>query len=410
MLPAITSIALLVTACNASEPPRDSSEPIVAAAASLPSIALSPAFTKLAFARPVQITHAGDGTNRLFVVEQSGRIRVFPHDQSVSGAAVFLDLTHKVLAPPKGFNEEGLLSLAFHPRYRENGLFYIYYSVAEPKRGVLSRFSVAKDDPNRADPESEHVLLEVAQPWPNHNGSTVLFGPDGYLYMSLGDGGAANDPLNSGQDLSTLLGTIIRIDVDHQQDGLPYAIPADNPFVAREGARPEIWAYGLRNIWRMSFDRATGELWGGDIGQNAYEEIDLIVKGGNYGWNIREGFHPFDRRRQKRSPDPVDPLIDPVVEYPRDQGISVTGGHVYRGSSMPQLVGAYLYADYWSGRVWALRHENEKVVAHREVFRDSRKFITSFGEDEAGELFVCCFDSYDGRGSHDGRIYKIVVR
>ena len=353
----------------------------------------------------MQITHAGD--DRLFVVEQHGRIRVFENRPDVETAGVFLDIRPKV---SRKHNEEGLLTLAFHPRYATNGYFYVYYSATDPRRGVLSRFSVSGDDPDRADPESEMVILEVEQPWGNHNGSTVLFGPDGYLYMSLGDGGSAADPRDNGQNLSTLLGTILRIDVDRATDGRAYAIPPDNPFIDRPDARGEIWAYGLRNVWRMSFDRVTGDLWAGDVGQNAWEEIDLITRGGNYGWRIREAAHPF------REGSAADPLIDPVVEYPQRRhreliGMSVTGGFVYRGKVMSRLYGVYLYADYVTGRIWALRRTDRGDSTHREVFHGPpRVYISSFGEDAAGELYVCSFDRVDGRGGGTGRIYRIVEK
>ncbi|MEE9130133.1 MAG: PQQ-dependent sugar dehydrogenase [Phycisphaerales bacterium] len=380
---------------------QDSTTTTTAADELLPTVGLSRAFPRLTFTRPVYLTHAGDGSNRLFVLDQRGRILVFENRSDVSAAQEFLDIRPIVRMR---HNEEGLLALAFHPKYAENGRFYVYYSASDPLRGVLSRFSVSGDDPDRADPSSEQVILEVEQPWGNHNGSTVLFGPDGYLYMSLGDGGAANDPHNNGQDLSTLLATIIRIDVDHREADRNYAIPKDNPFVNRPGARGEIWAYGLRNIWRMSFDRETGDLWGGDIGQNKFEEIDLIVKGGNYGWNIREGKHDFKPRES------AEPLIDPVVEYGRREGISVTGGYVYRGDRIPQLRGAYIYADYASGKIWALRYRDGEVTAHREIFVGSRRaYITSFGEGPDGEMYIVAFDHLDGRGS-PGRIYRLNAR
>lgn len=379
------------------------------ASQSLPTVRLSRAFPRLRFLRPVFLTHAGDGSNRLFVVEQAGRIRVFESRPDVKAARVFLDIRSIVRGPPpEGHNEEGLLALAFHPQYRKNGHLFVYYSASRPRRGVLSRFTVSADDPDQADPASEQVILQVEQPWGNHNGATVLFGPDGYVYLSLGDGGLANDPLGSGQDLSTLLGTILRIDVDHQENGRPYAIPKDNPFVNQPGARGEIWAYGLRNVWRMSFDRETGDLWAGDVGQNAWEEIDLIVKGGNYGWNIREGAHPF------RSGESTGPLIDPVVEYPQRSGrrvigLSVTGGYVYRGDRLAGLKGAYIYADYVTGRIWALRYADGRVAAHREIFTPRPPvFISSFGEGPDGELYICAFDSADGRGGGTGRIYRLV--
>ncbi|MHC5022772.1 MAG: PQQ-dependent sugar dehydrogenase [Planctomycetota bacterium] len=366
----------------------------------LPDVTLTPAFPRLSFARPVYLTHAGDDSGRLFVLEQDGRIRVFEAKPDVEAAGVFLDIKERVY---RGHNEEGLLALAFHPRFRENRQFYVYYSASRPRRGVLSRFTVSADDPDRADPATEQVILEVDQPWGNHNGSTVLFGPDGYLYMSLGDGGAANDPQNNGQNLSTLLGTIVRIDVDRADPGRAYAIPPDNPFVDRDGARPEIWAWGLRNVWRMSFDPETGDLWAGEVGQNRWEEICLITRGGNYGWRIREGTHGFTDETTTET------LIDPVVEYSHSEGLSVTGGHVYRGTRLRRLAGAYVYADYVSGNIWALRYEDGQVTAQRQIAKTRpRKYISSFGEGPDGELYVCAFNTLDARGSGGkGRIYVL---
>ncbi len=401
-------LILLGLICCDRAPAQTSATTASPADAALPDITTSRAFSRLSFHRPIYLTHAGDGSDRVFVVEQRGRILFFENRSDVDETSVFLDIREKVLAPPKGHNEEGLLALAFHPNYAENGYFYVYYSMREarrePRHGILSRFSVRSDDPNAADATSEKVILDIEQPYGNHNGSTVLFGPDGYLYYSLGDGGYANDPLNSGQDLTTLLATILRIDVDKQENDKRYAIPADNPFVDQPEARGEIWAYGLRNIWRMSFDRETGDLWAGDIGQNKYEEIDLIVKGGNYGWNIREGFHSFKQR------EAAAPLLDPAVEYPRSDGISVTGGYVYRGTRLPELQGVYLYADYAHGNIWGLRYADGKVTANRHLNEGASPiYISSFGEDEAGEVYICAFDHADGRGGAAGRIYKLNV-
>ena len=417
---AILGLAGLFAACAEANEPAPAPAAAVAhddrgsGQRELPEVDLVRAFRKLTFRRPLFLTHAGDASGRLFVGEQRGVIRVFANRPDVQLAGVFLDIQSKVRM---AHNEEGLLSLAFHPQYARNGSFFIYYSASDPRRGVLSRFSVRSDDPEVADPASERVILEVEQPWGNHNGATVLFGPDGYLYLSLGDGGQAGDPLNSGQDLSTLLGSILRIDIDHQADGRAYAIPADNPFVDRPGARGEIWAYGLRNVWRMSFDRSTGDLWAGDVGQNAWEEIDLITKGGNYGWNIREAAHRFDRRRPvPGARAPVDPLIDPVVEYAQRRGreiigMSVTGGYVYRGERFKDLDGVYIYADYVTGRIWGLRYAQGRVQAHAEIYKPSRGvYISSFGEDAAGELYVCAFDRLNGRGGGSGRIYRVVAK
>jgi len=371
----------------------------------LPSITLVPVFNALTFQRPIQVTHAGDGSNRLFVIEQRGRVVVFPNRADVESHDVFLDIRERVFM---GHNEEGLLAIAFHPNYAENGRFYVWYSAGDrsARRTVLSRFTVSEDDPNKADADSEVILLEVDQPWGNHNGAMVLFGPDGYLYVSIGDGGAANDPHNHGQNLQTLLGTIIRIDVNREGEDTPYAIPADNPFIDRDDARDEIWAYGLRNVWRMSFDRETGDLWAADVGQNAWEPVYVINRGENYGWNITEGSQPF-----RRGVEPDQPMVDPVVEYSHRQGQSITGGYVYRGSANERLKGAYIYGDYVSGRIWALRYEDGAVTAYREVFDAPRRpHITSFGEDEAGELYLCAFERLDGRGDSTGRIMRIVER
>lgn len=358
--------------------------------AALPKVRLVPAFPNLTFDRPLCLVHANDASGRLFVVEQAGRIHALSSESTAKHSVVFLDITKQVRTE---HNEEGLLALAFDPNYPGNGYFYVYYSASNPRRGVLSRFSVSKSDRNVADPASERIILEVDQPYGNHNGATVIFGPDGYLYLSLGDGGSAGDPHGNGQNLATLLGSILRIDVSPDDSTRPYSIPPDNPFVGVEGARTEIWAYGLRNVWRMSFDRTTGELWAGDVGQNKWEEIDLIVRGGNYGWNIREGAHDY-RPVQTRAT-----LIDPVIEYGRNDGASVTGGYVYRGTRFPAIQGVYFYADYVIGTIWGLRHSQGKLQESA-VLLEQPNNISSFGEAADGELYVTCFD---------GRIYRIEV-
>ncbi|WP_164103352.1 PQQ-dependent sugar dehydrogenase [Candidatus Laterigemmans baculatus] len=341
------------------------------------------AFPQLQFERPVELTHAGDGSNRLFVVEQQGVIRVFENRSESSQTKVFLDLRDVV---SRDGNEEGLLGLAFHPEYEQNGEFFVYYST-RPRASVISRFRVSEDDPERAVRDSEEELLRIDQPYSNHNGGSIRFGPDGYLYVGLGDGGLANDPHANGQNLRTLLGSILRIDIDSKDEGLSYAIPPDNPFVGREDARGEIWAYGVRNIWRLAFDAETGELWAGDVGQNRFEEIDRITRGGNYGWNIREGFHDFNPNAADRPED----LIDPVVEYFREEGQSVTGGMVYRGPQLEEYRGAYFYADYLSGKVWALWHEEGELREHRQVAETGLQ-IAAFGADQQGEMYLCTFE------------------
>jgi quinoprotein glucose dehydrogenase len=342
------------------------------------------AFPHLKLRRPTVITHAGDGTNRLFVVTQQGVISVFPNDQEVKEAKIFLDIEKRVVYKDHE-NEEGLLGLAFHPRFKENGHFFVYYTTADgpPHTSILSRFRVGKSDPDKADPNSEEVLMRIPQPFWNHNGGGIQFGPDGYLYIGLGDGGAANDPLKNGQKLSTVLGKILRIDVDRQADGKAYAIPRDNPFVGRPMAAPEIWAYGLRNPWGIHFDPKTGKLWCADVGQDLWEEIDLIEKGGNYGWNLREGRHKFPGGSDER-PD----LIEPIWEYHHSVGKSITGGAVYRGSRLPLLEGMYLYGDYVSGRVWALAYDatEKRTVANHTIEAPTMPY-SAVGTDEKGEVY-----------------------
>jgi glucose/arabinose dehydrogenase len=344
--------------------------------------------------RPIFLTHAGDGSDRVFVPTEQGVIHVFPNDQKATKTKIFLDLQDRVVYDDNQ-NEEGFLGLAFHPNYKKNGEFFVFYTTKTAKlTNVISRFRVSKDDPDRADPASEEVLLTIKKPFWNHDGGTICFGPDGYLYFAHGDGGLANDPFNNGQNLKSLLGKVCRIDVDHKDKGLNYAIPKDNPFVNKEGARPEIWAYGLRNVWRMAFDKKTGKLWASDVGQNLYEEIDILVPGGNYGWNLREGLHPFG----DKGVGPRKDLIEPIWEYHHDIGKSLTGGCVYRGSRLKELEGAYLYADYVSSKIWALRYDNAKkrVVANQPI-RDPKAAVMSFGEDEKGEVYFMTY-SATGKG------------
>lgn len=351
--------------------------------------------------RPIVLTHAGDGSNRVFVATQHGVIHVFPNDQKAAKTKVFLNIEDRVKYNDST-NEEGFLGLAFHPRYKENGEFFVFYTPKKDKlTNVVSRFRVSKDDPDRADPASEEELLRFTKPFWNHDGGTLCFGPDGYLYVTHGDGGAANDPFGNGQNLKTLLGKVLRIDVARKEGGKNYAIPRDNPFIDRADALPEIWAYGLRNIWRMAFDRPTGRLWAGDVGQNLWEEIDLIVKGGNYGWNRREGLHPFG----SKGVGPNEKLIDPIWEYHHDLGKSITGGGVYRGKRLPGLEGSYLYADYVTGKIWALRYDEEKkrVVANRPI-ADRRLPVLSFGEDEMGDMYLLTYTP-TGQG-----IYRFVPK
>lgn len=351
--------------------------------------------------RPILLTHAGDGSNRVFVPSQQGVIYVLPNDQQASTAAVFLDIRSKVAYDDKT-NEEGFLGLAFHPQYRENGQFFVYYTNKhKPHQNVIARYRTTSGDPNRADPASEEILLVLDKPFWNHDGGTIVFGPDGYLYVAVGDGGLANDPYGNGQKLATLLGKILRIDIDKKQDGRAYAIPADNPFAGQPRARGEIWAYGLRNVWRMAFDPQTKLLWAGDVGQDAWEEIDLIQRGGNYGWNVREGIHPFVKKGNKPPARDKKPqgMIDPIFEYHHDVGKSITGGFVYRGKQVPELEGAYLYADYVSGKLWALWYDTaaKRVTANREIPLPKSIPVMSFGEDEQREAYFTTY-SAEGQG------------
>ncbi|MBM3944057.1 MAG: PQQ-dependent sugar dehydrogenase [SAR202 cluster bacterium] len=352
---------------------------------------LARAFSALSFPQILHLTYADDGTRRLFAVTKRGEIFVFANDQTANSAAVFLDLRDAVSTSG---NEEGLLGLAFDPKYAENGYFYVYYSAANPRRSVISRFKVS-GDADRADRASERVLLEVAQPFANHNGGHIVFGPDGYLYIGLGDGGSGGDPQGNGQNRATVLGSVLRLDVSQVDSSGGYVVPDDNPFVGVAGVRPEIWAYGLRNPWRFNFDRLTGDLWLADVGQNAIEEVNIVLKGRNYGWNVMEGtrcYLPSSGCSQTG-------LELPVAEYTHSDGCSVSGGYVYRGTREPSLFGAYVYGDYCSGKIWALRYEDGEVTDEMMIVPDPspRVSISGFGEDQDGELYVL---DYGGGGMY----------
>jgi glucose/arabinose dehydrogenase len=335
---------------------------------------------------PVGVTHAADGSNRLFVIEKGGFIRIVQEGQLLPEP--FLDVS--TLITPDAQTEQGLLGLAFHPDYKTNGTFFIYYSDANKKEGgaantVLARYQVSSD-PNKADPASAKIILTIEQPFWNHNGGHIAFGPDGYLYIGMGDGGDGGDPQENAENLTQLLGKMLRIDVNADT----YVVPESNPFKPESGAATEIWAYGLRNPWKFSFDRQTGDLYIGDVGQDLYEEINVqpaSSKGGeNYGWNQMEGLHCFEK-----TPD-CDPsqYVLPVLEYTHgEDGVSVTGGFVYRGLQISDLQGAYLYADFASGKIWTLRFVEGVWV--NALFEDTDFAISSFGEDEAGELYLTDF-------------------
>ncbi len=329
---------------------------------------------------PTFLTHAFD--ERLFVLEQIGRIRIIEDGQLLE--TPFLDITDRV---GSFGSEQGLLGLAFHPDYATDGAgnqgqFYVNYTDRNGDTHI-SRFSVLADDPYRADPSSEVDYLTVDQPYPDHNGGMLAFGPDGFLYAGLGDGGSANDPLGAGQSLTTVLGKILRLDVDSEADA--YAIPPDNPFAGTSDAQPEIWAFGLRNPWRFSFDRQTGDVFIADVGQNMWEEVSFqpaaSAGGENYGWNIMEATHCF----QSDTCDQTG-LTLPIFEYQHNQGCSITGGYIYRGQLYPEMNGNYFVSDYCSGIIWRLFPDGERWQT--DIVLDSDLIISSFGEDFNGEVYV----------------------
>ncbi len=352
---------------------------------------LEQVFTNLNFSSPIYLTHSHDGTDRIFVVEKPGLVKVFNNASLTSEFTRFIDLRNKVASSS---SETGLLGLAFHPNFEQNGLFYVHYNPTT-RSTRISEFQVSSD-PNIADPNSERILIALEQPATNHNGGMIEFGSDGYLYIGLGDGGSAGDPWGNAQDRYTLLGSILRIDVDNKDEGLEYAIPPDNPLVGDNAFRKEIYAWGLRNPWRFSFDRTNGKLWCGDVGQNSWEEIDIIGKGNNLGWNITEGLHCY-----QSGCNPWE-FNTPVFEYSHALGESVTGGYVYRGTSLPQLDGFYIFGDYVSRRIWALKYDYDgrDVLSSNQVLT-SPAHITSFGEDESGELYIV---------GYNGNIYKVIAR
>ena len=327
-------------------------------------------------------------------------MHVFANDQKATETKVFLDIQDRVKYNDNT-NEEGFLGMAFHPKFKEKGEVFVFYTPKkENKVNVVSRFKLSKDDPTKLDPASEEQIIRYENKlfW-NHAGGTVCFGPDGFLYVIHGDGGMGGDPQENGQNLSTLYGKIIRIDIDKKDEGKNYAIPKDNPFVDTKTVKSEIWAYGIRNVWRMSFDKKTGQLWAADVGQNLYEEINIIQKGGNYGWNVRESFHPFGPKGVNANAK----MIDPIWEYHHDVGKSITGGGVYRGKALPELDGYYLCADYVSSKIWSLKYDEKagRVTEWRSI-KDPNKPVMSFGEDEQGEQYFMTFAA-NGKG-----IYRFV--
>ncbi len=353
---------------------------------------LAVAFPALEFEQPVELTSPRDNTDRIFVIAQKGIIHVLPNKPDVKKSAVFLDISNQV----ESGGEKGLLGLAFHPDYKSNGYFYVNYTSGDPLETVISRFKVSASNPDIADRKSEVVLLRYRQPYDNHNGGKVAFGNDGFLYIAVGDGGSGGDPGNRGQNRKELLGKILRIDVNKPSGNLKYSIPADNPFAGnKEGFREEIYAYGMRNPWRFNFDRQTGTLWAGDVGQNKIEEIDIIEKGGNYGWRIMEADKCFQSDDCDR-----DGLSTPIWSYEQgsETGRSVTGGYVCRDKNLPDLNGKYIFGDFVSGNIWALTYANKKATKN-ELITKLSDGLSSFGEDSNNNLYVLAYG--------EGKIYKI---
>ena len=378
----VVGASLFLGACKAGD---DAGGEAATSAAPFPAVSL----TRVAsgFDEPLLVTHAGDGSGRLFVVERGGMIRIVRNGKVEP--TPFLDIAERVRT---NGSEQGLLGLAFPPDYAQRKHFYVHYTA---KSGVgdtlVARYQVGAN-PAVADPSSEEVLLRHAQPYANHNGGHLAFGPDGYLYIGLGDGGSGGDPQGNGQNPRTLLGKMLRLDVE--SGAKPYAIPRDNPF------GNEIWALGLRNPWRFSFDRATGDLYIADVGQNAYEEVNFqpaASRGGeNYGWNVREGMHCFRGATCDRKG-----LTDPVAEYRNGSGnCSITGGHVYRGAQYPSLAGVYIYGDFCSGQLWALRRSKDGWQNARLL--ESGLRLSSFGEDEAGNVYLVDYGK--------GEVHRLSVR
>lgn len=371
---AVWSALLLLIACKESTPGNETTPPTNSGV----SYQITEPFPGLQFSSPVEMAHAGDGSNRLFVVEQNGTIRFFNPTQNPSTANVFLDIRSKVISG----GEQGLLGLAFHPDFKTNGYFYVNYTRPAPLETVIARYKVNNPATGVADPQSEAILFTFPQPFGNHNGGSIQFGPDGYLYIATGDGGSGGDPQNNAQNKGNLLGKVLRVDVNSTGKG-NYGIPADNPFVGESGTREEIYAYGLRNPWKISFDLTTNQLWAADVGQNAREEIDIITKGGDYGWRRKEGTNCYNPSMNCQQTG----TIEPVWEYGHSNGDrSITGGYVYRGKKLAGLTGKYIYGDYVSGRMWALETGNGTTPKNT-LLTSAASSISSFGVDEQNELY-----------------------
>ena len=353
---------------------------------------LTEAFAGLTFDMPVELTSPDDGTDRIFVVEQKGVIQVFQNTPDAQKPTVFLDIEKQVHSG----GEAGLLGLAFHPDYKSNGYFYLNYTSGDPLETFISRFKVSATNPNIADPKSETILMRFGQPWDNHNGGKVAFGNDGLLYIGTGDGGSWGDPANRAQNRKELLGKMMRIDVNKSAATLKYSIPDDNPYKGnKEGYREEVYAYGMRNPWRFSFDRVTGQLWAGDVGQNEFEEIDVIEKGANYGWHIMEANKCYRSLTCNK-----DNLKSPIFNYRQgsDTGSSITGGYVCRDKNLPDLNGKYIYGDFVTGNIWALTHADNETIKNELIAKISGG-LPSFGEDSQRNLYVISYNP--------GKIYKL---
>jgi glucose/arabinose dehydrogenase len=377
--PAPAETAVPAISVSATHPQPNRTSPAAVEAATFPDVSrFIWAPVASGFVSPVDVQFPPDGSGRMFVVEQPGRVLIFDPEPPTSGA--FLDLGDRV---ESAGNEQGLLGLAFHPQFGTNGIFFVNYT-DRAHHDVIARFHISPD-PRHADPTSERILLSVDDPFINHNGGVLAFGPDGFLYAGLGDGGGAGDPFGNAQNTGSLLGKVLRLDVDTAD---PYAIPAGNPF-ATGGGKPEVWAYGLRNPWRMSFDKSTGDLYIADVGQGLWEEVDVMPAGSpgglNFGWNYREGLHPFAGKAPAGTQ-----LTDPIAEYSHAEGgCSITGGPVYRGA-LPEWNGIYLYADYCSGKIWGLlpRGGNGSSASRSSrLLFETRAHITSFGQDALGEVY-----------------------
>jgi glucose/arabinose dehydrogenase len=386
-------VLVLVTApfivAGCSENRGSSSSQASNAGDSLPVMRLQRVFEQLKLSKPILMLQSPDNDSHWYVVEKAGRVLRVTNNAGVTQSSTFLDISDRVDSGP---NEAGLLGMAFHPQYQTNGVVYLSYTTSDPSlTSIISRVSRSSDG-NSLQADSEQVLLRVSQPYSNHNGGHIAFGPDGFLYIGLGDGGSGGDPKGHGQNTATLLGSMLRINVD---SGAPFGIPATNPFASGKQGRPEIYAWGLRNPWRWSFDKTTGALWVADVGQNSWEEISIMNAAGNYGWNAKEGTHCYESN-QCDNPE----FIDPVIEYSHEYGCSVTGGYVYRGSANPSLSGTYLYSDYCSGTLWGAKDDGNGNYVSTELLSTGLN-VASFAEGNDGEIYIIHLG---------GEIYQLVSR